>query len=136
MILSFILLLYRDIIVVINYFNLTPLGGVHETRPLACLGVNLDGAELALTSSVAILTQTVLLLGGSMLLCRDNTAVLVKDQLGFGKATRGLVSGSVPNLGTRSFQHFVSLAVNVVLAIMAAIKSFHHFTKFAVIINH
>jgi hypothetical protein len=26
--------------------------------------------------------------------------------------------------------------VNVVLAIMAAINSFHHFTKFAVIINH
>jgi hypothetical protein len=127
MILSFILLLYRDIIVVINYFNLTPLGCVDETVTLSSLSVNLDGAELTLASSVTILTQTVLLLGGSVLLCRDNTAVLVKDQLGFGKATGGLVSGSVPHLGARSFQHLVTLAVNVVLAIMAAIMSFHHF---------
>jgi len=116
-------------------YYLTPLGSANETRPLSSLTIDLDRTELALTSSVAILAQTVLLLCGGVLLCRNDTSMLVKDKLGPRETTRGFVSGSVPNLGAGTFQHFVCFAVNVVLPVMAAIQSFHHFTKIAVIIN-
>ena len=106
-----------------------PLGGIHETVTLTSLIVNLDCAELALTSSVAILTQTVLLLGGRVLLCGHDTTMLVKDQFALGEATRSLVGSSVPHLGARSLQHLILLAVHVVVTIITAIATFHHFTK-------
>jgi len=106
-----------------------PLGGIHKTMTLASLVINLNCAELALTSSVAILTQTVLLLGGRVLLCADNTTVLVKDQFALDEATGGLVGSSVPHLGARPLQHLVLLTVHVVVTIITAIATFHHFTK-------
>ena len=108
---------------------LTPLGSVHETVALACRGVHLNGAKLALTSGVSILTQTILLLRGNMLLCGDNTSVLVENQLSAGETTGGLVGRSVPHLGARPLQHLILLAVHVVVTIIAAITTFHHFTK-------
>lgn len=96
---------------------------------LTSLITDLDCAELALTSSVAILTQTVLLLGSRVLLGAHNAAVLVENQLALGKATGGLVGSSVPHLGARPLQHLILLAVHVVVTIIAAITTFHHFTK-------
>jgi len=106
-----------------------PIGGLHEAVTLTSLIVNLNSAELALTSSVAVLTQTVLLLRGSVLLCGHNTAVLVKQQCAFDESTGGLVGSSVPHLGARPLQHLVFLAVHVVVTIITAITTFHHFTK-------
>jgi len=106
-----------------------PLGGIHKTVTLTTLSVNLNCAELALTSGVAILTQTVLLLGSRVLLCAHNAAVFVKDQIALDETTGSLVGGSVPHLGARPFQHLVLLAVHVVVTIIAAITTFHHFTK-------
>jgi len=115
---------------------LTPLGSIHETVTGARLRVNLNGAKLALTSGVSIFTQAVLLLRGNMLLCGDDTAVLVKNQLSAGETTGGLVGSSVPNLGARPLQHFVFLAVHVVITIITAVATFHHFAKSLVINYH
>ena len=115
---------------------LTPLRCIHKPSAAPGLGINLDSTELTLTSSVTILAQTVLLLGSNVFLRRNDTPVLVKDERRLGKTAGGLVSSSVPHLGARPFQHFVCMSMNVVLAIMAAIKSFHHFTKSLVINIH
>ena len=115
---------------------LTPLGSVDETVTLACSCVNLNGAKLALTSSIPILTQTILLLRGNVLLCGDNTSVLVENQLSAGETTGGLVGSSVPNLGARPLQHFVFLSVHVVITIITAVATFHHFAKSLVINYH
>ena len=115
---------------------LTPLGGIDETVTLTSLGINLNGAKLAFTSSVTVFTQTVLLLGSDVLLCGHNAAVLVENQLGASKATGGLVGSSVPDLGARPLQHFVFLAVHVVKPIITAVASFHHFAKSLVINYH
>lgn len=115
---------------------LTPLRRIHKTSATSRLVVNLDSAEFPLTSSVTILAQTVLLLGSNVFLRRNDTPVLVKDERRLGKTAGGLVSSSVPHLGARTFQHFVCMSMDVVLAIIAAIKSFHHFTKSLVINIH
>ena len=81
--------------------GLTSLRSIHEASAPSSLGVNLNGAKLTLTSGVAILTQTVLLLGGCVLLCRHNTSVLVKYKVALGKTTGGLVGGIMPHLGAR-----------------------------------
>jgi len=96
---------------------------------LTSLGVNLDCAKLSLTSGVAILTQTVLLLRSRVLLCGNDATVLVENQFALDETTGGLVGGSVPHLGARPLQHLVLLAVHVVVTIIAAITTFHHFTK-------
>jgi len=96
---------------------------------LASLGIDLNCAELALTSGVAILTQTVLLLGSHVLLCGHNAAVLIENQIALDETAGGLIGSSVPNLGARSLQHLVLLAVHVVVTIITAITTFHHFTK-------
>ena len=44
--------------------SLTSLGSIHKTSTLSSLAVNLNRAELSLTSGVTVLTQAVLLLGG------------------------------------------------------------------------
>lgn len=113
-----------------------PLGSSDETTTLSSLRTDLNGAEFALTRSVAILTQTVLLLGSRVLLCRDDTTVLVEYQISPGKAAWGLIGSSVPNLGAGTFQHFVGFSVNVVLAVGASINSLNHFTKSGVIFIH
>ena len=115
---------------------LTPLRRIHKTSAAPSLGINLDSTELTLTSSVTILAQTVLLLGGNVFLRRNDTPVLVKDERRLGKTAGGLVSSSVPHLGTRPFQHFVFLSVHVVITIIASVATFHHFTKSLVINIH
>ena len=77
------------------------LGSIHETSTLSSLVINLNRAELSLTSGVAVLAQAVLLLSSCMLLSRHNTAVLVENQLTLGKTAWGLVCGIVPHLGAR-----------------------------------
>ena len=115
---------------------LTPLRCIHKTSAASSLGINLDSTELTLASSVTILAQTVLLLGGHVFLRRNDTSVLVKDERRLGKTAGGLVSSFVPHLGARSFQHFVCMSVHVVLAILASVATFHHFTKSLVINIH
>ena len=115
---------------------LTPIRCLHKTSAASCLSINLDSTELTLTSSVTILAQTVLLLGSNVFLRRNDTPVLVKDERRLGKTTGGLVSSSVPHLGARTFQHFICMSVHVVLAIITAVATFHHFTKSLVIIYH
>jgi hypothetical protein len=115
---------------------LTPLRSIHKPSAATGLGINLDSTELTLTSSVTILAQTVLLLGSNVFLRRNDTSVLVKDESRLGKTTGGLVSSSVPHLGARPFQHFVFLSVHVVITIITAVATFHHFTKSLVIIYH
>lgn len=115
---------------------LTPLRCIHKTSATSRLGINLDSAEFPLTSSVTILAQTVLLLGSNVFLRRNDTPVLVKDECRLSKTAGGLVSSSVPHLGARSFQHFVCMSMDVVLAILASVATFHHFTKSLVINIH
>lgn len=113
----------------VAYWVLTPLGCLHKAMMLASLGIDLNCAELALTSGVAILTQTVLLLGSHVLLCGHNAAVLIENQIALDETAGGLIGSSVPNLGARPLQHLVLLAVHVVVTIITAITTFHHFTK-------
>ena len=115
---------------------LTPLRCIHKPSAASRLGINLDSTKLALTSSVTILAQTVLLLGSNVFLRRNDTPVLVKDECRLGKTAGGLVSSSVPHLGARPFQHFVFLSVHVVITILASVATFHHFTKSLVINIH
>jgi hypothetical protein len=94
---------------------------------LVLAGANLNSAELPLTSSVAILLQTLLLLGGAVLLRRNNATVLVKNEVSLGKTTGGLVCGSVPNLGTRAFQLRILLSVNVIKTVVRPVNALHSF---------
>ena len=109
--------------------------GIHQTNALTSRLVNLHGAELALASSVSILAKTVLLLSGDVLLCRNNTAVLIEQELCPGKIAGGLVRGSVPYLRPGTLQHFVFLSVHVVKTIITSVASFDHFSKVAVILT-
>jgi len=111
------------------------LGSGDEAAALTGLGVNLDGAKLALTSSVSILAQTVLLLRSDVLLGGHNASVLVKHQVRLHETTGGLVGGLMPHLGARTFKHLVFLAVHVVKTIITSVATFHHFTK-SVVINY
>ena len=103
--------------------------GIHQTNTLTSRLVNLHGTKLALASSVAILAKTVLLLSGAVLLCGNNTSVLIEQKLCPGKIAGGLVRGSVPHLRPGTLQHFISLSVNVVITIITFVASFHHFLK-------
>ena len=103
------------------FTDLTPIGSIDETMTLTSLGVDLDRAEFALTSSVTILTQAVLLLCGGILLRRHNATVLIENQLTLDKTTGSLVGRSVPYLGARPLQHLILLSVNVVKTILTAI---------------
>jgi len=94
---------------------------------LVLAAANLNSAKLPLTSSVAILLQTLLLLGGAVLLGRNNAAVLVKNEVSLGKTTGGLVSGSVPNLGTRTFQLSILLSVDVIKPVIRPVNALHFF---------
>lgn len=109
--------------------------GIHQTNTLTSRLVNLHGAELALASSVAVLTKTVLLLSGDVLLRRNDTSVLIEQKLRSGKIAGGLVRGSVPYLRPGALQHFVFLSVHVVITIITSIASFHHYSKVAVILK-
>ena len=111
------------------------LGSGDKAVTLTSPGANLDSAELALASSVAVLTQTVLLLGSCVLLGGHNASVLVENQLRLGKTTGGLVGSSVPHLGARPLKHLVFLSVHVVKTIITSVATFHHFTK-SVVINY
>ena len=86
-----------------KYADLTPLRSIHEAVMLAGLGINLNSAELTLTSGVTIFAKTIFLLSGSMLLCRYDATMLIKDKLRLCKSTGGFVSGAVPDLSPRTF---------------------------------
>jgi hypothetical protein len=116
--------------------HLTPLWRIHQTVTTAGLGINLDSTKLALTRGVAILTQTVLLLGSHVLLRRDNASVFVEHEVALHETTWRLVGSFVPHLGARPLQHFVFLAVHVVVTIITSVAAFHHFTKSFVINYH
>lgn len=109
--------------------------GIHQTNTLTSRLVNLHGTELALASSVAVLAKTVLLLSGTVLLCRNDTSVLIEQKLRPGKIARGLVRGSVPYLRPGTLQHFVFLSVHVVITIITSVASLHHYSKVAVILK-
>lgn len=94
---------------------------------LVLAAANLNSAKLPLTSSVAILLQTLLLLGGAVLLGRNNAAVLVKNEVSLGKTTGGLVGGSVPNLGTRAFQLSILHSVDVIKTVIRPVNALHFF---------
>lgn len=94
---------------------------------LVLAAANLNSAKLSLTSGVAILLQTLLLLGGAVLLCRNNATVLVKNKVSLGKTAGGLVSGSVPNLGTRAFQLRILLSVDVIKTVVRPVNALHSF---------
>jgi len=113
-----------------------PLGSSNKAIALSTPRTHLNRAEFALTRGIAILTQTVLLLGSRVLLCRDDTTVLIEYQFSLGKTSGSLIGSSVPNLGAGTFQHFVGFSVNVVLAVGASINSLNHFTKSGVIFIH
>lgn len=85
------------------YMNLTFIGSIHKANAFASSLIDLHSAEFTFTSGVTILTKAILLLSGGVLLCRNNTAMLIKNELGLSKTTGGLVSGTVPNLSPRSF---------------------------------
>lgn len=94
---------------------------------LVLAAANLNSAKLSLTSGVAILLQTLLLLGGAVLLCRNNATVLVKNKVSLGKTAGGLVGGSVPNLGTRAFQLRILLSVDVIKTVVRPVNALHSF---------
>ena len=75
-----------------------------------------NGAELALLGGPAVLCQTLLPLGGCVLLGADNAAVLVHEQLLLGetRGAVGLVRGAVKHLGARAANELELLAVDVV----------------------
>ena len=79
-----------------------------------------NGAELALLGGPAVLCQTLLSLGGCVLLGADDAAVLVHEQL-FLRETGGavgLVRGAVKHLRARAANNFVLLAVDVIEAVL------------------
>lgn len=61
-----------------------------------------DIAELALFGEIAGLLQPLLLLGGGVLLARNDAVPLVHHQIRLDQITGGLVGSSVPNLLTRT----------------------------------
>ena len=119
----------------ITIIDLLGRWGVHQTNTLTSRLVNLHGTKLALASSVAVLAKTVLLLSGAVLLCGNNTSVLIEQKLRPGKIAGGLVRGSVPYLRPGALQHFVFLSVHVVITIITSVASLHHYSKVAVILK-
>jgi len=79
-----------------------------------------NGAELALLGGPAVLFQALFPFRGGVLLCADNAAVLVHEQLVFSETggAVGLVRGAVEHLGARAANELVLLAVDVVEAVL------------------
>ncbi len=78
------------------------------------LGSLLNRSELALLGEVASLLKTLLLLGSAVLGTGDNATMLVHHEVRLGETAVGLVSSSVPNLGTRTLKNVELLAMNVI----------------------